>query len=173
MVGLVLASMFANTMSMTSSDSNTVSSVISRDILPVLFPKLRDLEPKRRLWLARTTTFLFTFATLLIGLQADSFGGVLGLIISWYGGLLGPVAIPMLLGLLPAFKHCDHKAAIASVVSGFTGFAIVKYVIVGSLLMQVATPICVAFCFFMFFGWLNRGNVSKGAEEVMQALKGI
>ena len=36
LIGLVIASLFANTMSMTSSDVNTISAVITRDILPVL-----------------------------------------------------------------------------------------------------------------------------------------
>ena len=39
LLGMVIASLFANTMSMTSSDINTVSAVITRDILPVLSKK--------------------------------------------------------------------------------------------------------------------------------------
>lgn len=36
LIGLVIASLFANTMSMTSSDINTISAVITRDILPAV-----------------------------------------------------------------------------------------------------------------------------------------
>src|SRR5690606_28482619 len=41
LIGLVIASLFANTMSMTSSDVNTISAVITRDILPVMSDTLR------------------------------------------------------------------------------------------------------------------------------------
>ena len=39
--------------------------------------------------------FLFIALSMLIALQADKFGGVLGLIILWFGALVGPIAIPM------------------------------------------------------------------------------
>ena len=47
------------------------------------------------------STFGFTVATLLIGIEAERFGGVLGLLISWFAALVGPVSVPMLFGLLP------------------------------------------------------------------------
>jgi len=47
MVGLVLAAMFAATMSMTTSDTNTISSVLTRDILPILSRRFRGLDKRR------------------------------------------------------------------------------------------------------------------------------
>src|SRR5690606_8708683 len=89
LVGLVLAGMFANTMSMTTSDANSVSSVISRDILPTLFKRFRKLSQRDGLRLARIATFTFTFLTLVIAVENQRFGGVLGLIISWFAALVG------------------------------------------------------------------------------------
>ena len=56
--------------------------------------------------------FLFIGLSMVIALTADSFGGVLGLIIAWFGALVGPVAIPMLLGMLPLFKRAPERRAV-------------------------------------------------------------
>lgn len=128
LVGLVLAGMFAHTMAMTSSDANAVSSVITRDILPVVWKGARGLSGKSELFVGRLSTFLFIALSMLIALQADIFGGVLGLIILWFGALVGPIAIPMLLGLLPCFRRCGPAAALASWATGLIVFALVKYV---------------------------------------------
>ena len=58
-----------------------------------------------------------------IALFANHMGGVLGLIILWYGALLGPIAVPMLLGMLPMFARCGAFSAIASWVAGMVAFA--------------------------------------------------
>src|SRR5690349_17711104 len=42
MIGLVIASLFAATMGMTSSDVNTIAAVITRDILPVISERFRE-----------------------------------------------------------------------------------------------------------------------------------
>ena len=124
LVGLVLASMFANTMSMTTSDSNTVSAVIVRDIIPIIFPKFRDGDERHALRNARLVTAAFIALTLLIAWFSDFFGGILGLVITWFGGLVGPASVPMLLGLLPLFRRSGPTAAWASILGGVICFAI-------------------------------------------------
>jgi solute:Na+ symporter, SSS family len=173
LVGLVLASMFANTMSMTSSDANTVASVITRDILPNFSSRFRGMKQQQSLLVARTATFLFTALTLIIAIQAGSFGGILGLIITWFGALLGPVAIPMLLGLLPAFRHSDHRAAISSIIGGFLAFVATRYVFMEvSQVVQVAAPVVVSFVIFTGMGWLNRrGKVAEEVDRLHQSLR--
>jgi SSS family solute:Na+ symporter len=173
LVGLVLASMFANTMSMTSSDANTVASVITRDILPNLSGRFRGLEQRQSLQVARTATFLFTGLTLLIAIQAEAFGGVLGLIITWFGALLGPVSIPMLLGLLPAFRHSDHRAAILSILGGFTAFVVTRYFLADvPQVVQIASPVVVSFLLFTLVGWLNRREeVAEQVDRLHESLR--
>ncbi len=158
LVGLVLASMFANTMSMTSSDANTISAVITRDILPNLSKIFTNLKRKQSLLLARGSTFVFTALTLVVAINADSFGGVLGLIITWFGALIGPIAIPMILGLLPMFRHCDSKAAIISIVGGLLGFVVANYVLDVSQATQLVIPITVSLILFSSIGWLSRNK---------------
>ena len=170
LVGLVLASMFANTLSMTSSDSNTISAVISRDILPVIFPKVRNFTPQNALKLARLTTVIFTTLTIIIALNASHFGGVFGLIVSWFAALLGPIAIPMILGLLPIFKRSGSTAAIVSIFGGLIAFAVLKVIPEMSLAIEVGGPILTSFVLFVLMGFLNKNAVPIKVTELHASL---
>jgi solute:Na+ symporter, SSS family len=169
LIGLVLASMFANTMSMTSSDANTVSAVISRDILPNIFKNVSRSNAKQSLKLARLATVIFTAITLIIAIQAESFGGVLGLIISWYGALLGPIAIPMIFGLLPFFRYSDYKAAIASIVGGILAFITTKYVVDSVQVVQIASPAFVSLLIYVSTGYFNKKMKANYLTEKRKA----
>ncbi|WP_066191424.1 sodium:solute symporter family protein [Gracilibacillus timonensis] len=171
LVGLVLAGLFAATMSMTSSDANTISAVITRDILPVLSTKFKNLKQKESLRIARVTTFIFTFLTLIIGIQNQYFGGVLGLIISWFGALVGPISVPMLFGLFPIFKHSDSKAAITSVIAGLCMFVITKYAVTVPLSIEIGAPVFTSAIIFIVMGWLNRNKkMNPEVEKMVYAL---
>ncbi|TQM02969.1 sodium:solute symporter family protein [Pseudonocardia kunmingensis] len=128
LVGLVLAGLFSHTMAMTGSVANAISSVVTRDILPAVWKRGRALDTRAELLIGRISVFSFIALSMVIALTADSFGGVLGLIILWFGGLVGPIAIPMLLGMLPAFKRCGPVAAISSWAVGLLVFALTRYV---------------------------------------------
>lgn len=172
MVGLVLASMFAATMAMTTSDTNTVSAVVTRDILPLVSSRLHNLGQRRGLLVARLSTFGFTLATLLIAIEAERFGGILGLIISWFAALVGPVSVPMLLGLLPAFRHADARAAIITILAGLGAFAVVNYGIANtSQGLRVGSPIFTSLLVYTGLTWCNRHRaVAPAVEELMQVL---
>ena len=172
MIGLVLASMFATTMSMTSSDANTISAVITRDILPVLAKKIKLLQNSDSLKTARLVTFLFTLSTIIIALQYESFGGILGLIISWFGALVGPISVPMLLGMLPMFKHCGPRAAIGTMASGLLTFIIIKsFSIDMPMALSIGSPLIVSFLIYLLFGLMNRKNpVSEKVENLLKSL---
>jgi SSS family solute:Na+ symporter len=129
LIGLVLAGLFSHTMAMTGSDANAISSVVTRDILPVIWKRGGPSDTRTELVIGRITVFAFIALSMGIALTADSFGGVLGLVILWFGGLVGPIAIPMLLGMLPAFKRCGPTAAIASWAVGLVVFALTRYVV--------------------------------------------
>jgi len=167
LIGLVLASMFAATMAMTTSDTNTVSSVIARDILPMMSPRFRHLDQKRSLRLARLTTLLFTFLTLIVGIEAERFGGILGLIISWFAALIGPVSVPMILGLLPVYRHADSRAAIGSILAGFVAFVLTNYPVEASLGLRVLTPIATSILVFSVLAWINRNRAVPPAVAAL------
>ncbi|HRE79597.1 MAG TPA: Na+:solute symporter [Opitutaceae bacterium] len=171
LVGLVLASMFAATMSMTTSDTNTISSVITRDILPLMSTRFRGLDSKKSLLVARLCTFAFTLATLLLAIESDRFGGVLGLIILWFAALLGPTSIPMLFGLLPAFKRANASVAITSILAGFVAFVLVTYLWTGTQAGRVGAPIFTSALVFCGMTWLRRNQpVPPKVEQLMRSL---
>lgn len=168
MIGLVIASLFAATMGMTSSDVNTIAAVITRDILPVVSKRFeRDEHPLRT---ARITTFIFTLATLVIAINYERFGGVLGLIVNWFGALLGPTALPLLFGLLPAFKSCGPKTAIISIAAGLLTFAITKNITLNSLALEVGLPTMVAAVIYIGVGLISKTAPEK-VTNLLTALK--
>lgn len=166
LLGLVLASMFANTLSMTSSDSNTISSVISRDFLPNIFPEFRNLSQKKELRLARICTFCFTAVTIIVGLNASSFGGIFGLIVTWFAALLGPISVPMILGLLPVFKRSGSNAAIGSIIGGLLVFVILKIIEQKSLALELGGPILASLILFILLGFINKEPVPDRVTEL-------
>jgi Na+/proline symporter len=168
LVGLVIASLFANTMSMTSSDINTISAVITRDILPNISEKF-SLD-KISLLTARVTTFLFTLLTIIVALQYEYFGGILGLIITWFGALVGPIAIPMLFGVIPTFKSCGPVAAISSIFAGLLTFIITKNVEISSLALQVSLPLIVSTLVYVIIGLIQIQNVPDKVKAMLQEI---
>jgi Na+/proline symporter len=173
LIGLVLASMFAATMAMTTSDTNTISSVITRDILPIHFARFRNLDQRQSLRVARVTTLLFTSLTLLVGVEADRFGGILSLLISWFAALIGPVSVPMLFGLLPAFRHAGAGAASASILGGFVAFVLATSVFSAGMGVKVLAPIATSLAFFCGLALVNRGRpVPRAVDELLRAVSG-
>lgn len=171
LIGLVLASMFAATMSMTTSDTNAVSSVITRDILPVISRRFRQLDQRQSLRLARICTLLFTFLTLLVGIEAERFGGVIGLVISWFLALIGPASVPMLFGLLPAYRHAGSAAAIASILAGIGAFVLTTHALELSQGLRMLSPIATSLAVFSAIAWLNRNRPLRPAvAELMRGL---
>lgn len=168
MIGLVIASLFAATMGMTSSDVNTIAAVITRDILPVVSSKFRNDNHSLRT--ARVTTFFFTLATIGIALNYERFGGVLGLIVNWFAALLGPTAMPLIFGLLPVFKSCGPAAAISSIVAGLLTFIITKDIALNSLALEVGLPTIVSAIVFISVGLATK-TVPDKVKDLMAALK--
>ena len=128
LVGLVLAGLFAHTMAMTSSDANAISAVVVRDILPALRGRRAVLTDRAQLRAGRVCTLLFLTGSMVIALTADRFGGVMGLLLLWYAALVGPIAMPMMLGMLKCFRRSGAAAAIVSWGGGAIAFGLIKFV---------------------------------------------
>jgi Na+/proline symporter len=174
MVGLVLASMFANTMTMCNSDANTISAVLTRDILPIFKPEILQATEKKSLFYARITTIGFTGLTVVVALFSDYFGGVTGLILTWFAALLGPTAIPLLLGLFPQFKHCDSKSVIASMIGGLGVFVATKMGLKLDADIALIAPLATSFVIYYGIGLYNQYIAKKPVkpeiEQLMMAL---
>ncbi len=170
LVGLVMASLFTNTLSMTSSDANTISAVITRDIMPRFIKGFEGFSRMKILLIARISTFSFTVLTIFIAINAESFGGVFGLIVSWFAALLGPIAIPMILGLLPAFRRCDSKIAITSIVAGIAGFVIVKLIPGASLAVEVGVPLFTSLLLYISAGLMSKRAVPERVDRLLDSI---
>lgn len=161
MVGLVLASMFANTITMCNSDMNTISAVITRDIVPIFKPEVLKFNDKDSLKLARVSTVGFTILTILIALFSKQLGGVTGMILSWFAALLGPTAVPLLLGLVPAFRHADAKAAIVSMLGGFGVFILTKAGVTFQADIALIAPLLTSFVLYAGISLINKYVLKK------------
>ena len=108
---------------------------------------------------------------MVIALTADDFSGVLGLVSTWFAWLVSPIAIPMLLGMLPAFKRCGPGAAISSWAVGLAVFVLTNFVFKSSLqdlapdqvtAVSVGGPVVCALITFIVVGlvkpWSNTAS---------------
>ncbi|GAA3560015.1 sodium:solute symporter family protein [Kribbella ginsengisoli] len=155
LIGLVLAGFFSHTMAMVASDANVISSVITRDIGPVLVPKLRKLSDVATLKFARITTFTFVTLSMLIAIITNGQGVVLKIVVDLVAATMGPISIPLMLGLLPWFRRSGSRAAIASWAAGLIVWAIVKWG-VGSTdtTLVVALPLATSLVVYVGLGLL-------------------
>lgn len=176
LVGLVLAGIFAHTMAMTGSDAGAIAAVVTRDILPVL--RKGRFSAKTELNVGRLSVFLFILISMLIALFADNFGGVLGLIITWFGGLVGPIAIPMLFGMLPFFRRSGPTAAIGSWGAGVLVFVITKFFLADQIkalapdlvtTINVGGPVIVALIVFWLVGVLKPED-TESSNQLIDAI---
>ncbi|TDU87493.1 Na+/proline symporter [Kribbella voronezhensis] len=155
LIGLVLAGFFSHTMAMVASDANAISSVITRDLGPVLVPRLRQLSDAGILKFARIVTFSFVTASMLIAIITNGQGVVLKIVVDLVAATMGPIAIPLMLGLLPWFRRSGSRAAIASWAIGLIVWAIVKWGI-GSTdtTLVVALPLATSLVVYVGLGRL-------------------
>ncbi|RXH57865.1 sodium:solute symporter family protein [Granulicella sibirica] len=179
LIGLVLAGLFAHTMAMTSSDANAISAVVVRDILPALRKDRQRPSDSAQLLSGRICTLLFLAMSMGIALSADHFGGVMGLIILWYGALVGPIAIPMLFGMLRLFRRSGPAAALASWAVGAVAFGLIKFVfprridqLPGDLTttITVAGPVLSSLFIFLAVGFVWPSRDAK-ADALIQLIK--
>ncbi|UUV31245.1 Na+:solute symporter [Amycolatopsis roodepoortensis] len=154
LIGLVLAGIFSHTMAMVSSDANAISAVITRDMLPVLIKKTRRWTEAQGLLAARITTAIFIVLTMAVATQAPKLGGVLGIVVLWVAALMGPISVPLLLGMLPWFRRSGSRAALVSWAGGLIAYAIAYYGFKATLAVTVSTPILVSLGLFIGLGYL-------------------
>ncbi|MEU7526134.1 sodium:solute symporter family protein [Saccharothrix sp. NPDC042600] len=176
MVGLVLAGFFSHTMAMVSSDANVISAVITRDMLPRLWRGVTRLTEAAQLRLARITTFAFIGLSMTIALTADTKGFVLKVVIALVAATMGPIAIPLMLGLLPWFKRVGPSAAISSVVGGLGTWAVL-YVLQQNKVefvtqaVIVSWPLLVSLVLYLVVGLVVRPEPSEDRAALVDSLR--
>lgn len=169
LLGLVLIGMFSHTMAMASSDATAISAVVTRDILPRVSARARAFTDRQFLFSGRVLTVLFVALSVLVATQADRLGGVLSLIVAWVGALIGPISIPMLLGMLRPFRRIGPTAAIVSWAGGLLIFAVTKYALGASEAITVVSPVLLSLALYVGVGMLRR-DAPPAAAEIVAAL---
>ncbi|GAA5053919.1 Na+/proline symporter [Thermocatellispora tengchongensis] len=166
-IGLVLAGFFSHTMAMVSSDANVISSVITRDIAPVVVRKVREFSSAAQLTFARVTTFTFVLISMVIAISTEGQGVVLKIVVDLVAATMGPISIPLMLGMLPWFRRSGPTAAIVSWAAGLSVWAVIKWII-GSTdqAMVVGVPLVTSLVLYVAIGLLKPEETAQGDELI-------
>jgi Na+/proline symporter len=117
LMGLMIAAMFSATMSTLSGDYNVMASVITEDIYRRLFDK--NASQRRLVVVGRLATLVVGALTIAIGVSLIGAArkGLFEVMVTVFGLFVGPMLIPMLLGLL--IPRVTWRGAAAGIVIGF------------------------------------------------------
>ncbi|MCI3241198.1 sodium:solute symporter family protein [Streptomyces spinosisporus] len=163
LLGLVIVGFFSHTMAMCSSDANAIAAVFTRDVAPVVSRAARAWNERSGLIAARVTTVVFLGLSMAVATQVNSptFKDIITVVIKWVAGLMGPIAIPMMLGLLRPFRRSGPTAALVSWAMGLLAFWLVNYPISWNvdggvpLQYQVSIPLAVSLVLYILVGYLK------------------
>lgn len=123
MLGLLVAAMFAATMSMVDSDLNALAAVFTKDIYHRVLRKIASARELMTIGLVATA--VFGAITVVCGVLTGSLGGAFKAMMDWYAAILAPVSIPLLFGMLN--KRTTWRGALACWAGGFATFVLFKY----------------------------------------------
>ena len=123
LLGLLVAGMFAATMSMVDSDLNALAAVFTKDIYSRTLD--RKASDSKLMKVGFAATAAFGAIAVACGLATGSLGGAFKAMMDWYAAVLGPVSIPLLLGML--VRRTTWRGALMSWLGGFVTFVIFKY----------------------------------------------
>ncbi len=166
MIGLFVSSIFAATMSMISSDLNSLAAVFTKDIYQRSFNS--SASEKKLVSIGMVSTIVFGLLTIVSALITIQLEGAFNTMVEWYAAILGPISIPLLFGML--FRKPTWRGAIYSWVAGFITFLVAKYGV--PLLTGVQTEfafytgleLLVSFTVFYFEGIINKPTDGKSAQ---------
>ncbi len=145
-MGLMIAAMFAATMSVLSAEFNVTASVLTRDIYQRLFRK--NATPKETLWVARLMTLAVGLIVSVGALYVNKLGGAFQ-VNQYLSGIFSiPMIIPVIMGVL--FWRPQPWGAIASMIVGISVGAFLNAT--PGVNWQTATFIEVLVCVAVFLG---------------------
>ncbi len=143
-MGLMIAAMFAATMSVLSAEFNVTASVLTRDIYQRLFRK--NASPKETLWVARLMTLGVGLIVSVGALYVNKLGGAFQVNQYMSGIFAIPMIIPVIMGVL--FWRPQPWGAIAAMVVGIAVGAVLN--VTPGVNWQTATFIEVLVCVTVF-----------------------
>ena len=93
--------------------------------------------------------------------NSPTFKDIITVVIKWVAGLMGPIAIPFMLGLLAPFRKSGPTAALDQLGAGLLTFWLVNYPINWNidggvpLQYQVSVPLAVSLVLYIVIGFLK------------------
>lgn len=156
LMGVMIASMFAATMSSLNAEYNVISSVLTMDIYKRIFrPNANEKELLRS---AQVFTLITGIVVLLGGILVSDFGGAFEANKLFTGIFAIPVGVPLVFGLL--LKKPTPRGAILTVVIGSAAGILLNVVPDHHLSWEMATLIETVICFTVFIisGYLKCGD---------------
>ncbi len=158
LLGLLIASMFAATMSMIDSDISALSAVFTKDIYQRTFHKNADDRILLRVGMIATVVFgSLTIAAALLTIHLQ---GAFNAMVEWFAAILGPVSLPLLLGMI--FRKPTWRGALWSWACGLLTFIFFKYGwtpltgLDSSFALYTGMELLVSFIVFMISGEIGR-----------------
>lgn len=152
LLGLFVASMFAATMSMVDSDLNALAAVFTKDIYSRTFDP--GASESRLLKVGLLATGVLGAISIATGLLAPSLGGAFKGMMSWYAAILGPVSVPLLLGMLNG--RTTWRGALAAWAAGLATFLLLKYGAGASWTVYTGGELLVTFGVFLGEGYIGK-----------------
>jgi len=162
-MGVMIASMFAATMSSQNSDYNVIASVLSKDVYQRLINN--KATDKQMLTVAKLSTVLVGALVLIGGLFIKDFGGAFEANKLFTGIFAIPIGVALVLGIIN--KRATSKGALYTVILGSIA-GIVLNSIPTIFTWEMATLIEIILCLFIFYGSaLSRKRNQFQSEKVV------
>lgn len=147
LMGVMIASMFAATMSSLNSEYNVIASVLSKDVYQRLINK--NANDKQMLFVAKLSTVLIGLLVLLGGLFIKDFGGAFEANKLFTGIFAIPLGVPLVLGIITR-KATPGGAMYTVVLGAIAGIVLNCFPSVFS--WEMATLIETGICLLIFYG---------------------
>ncbi len=162
LLGLLICSMFAATMSMIDSDLNSMAAVFTKDIYQRNSKKTIAEEVLFKVGMI--STVVFGLVVIVAAVLISRSGGaekVFTITVKFLGGISAPIAIPFMLGLL--WKRPTARGAILSLVGGLLTYAIAIQ-FTDRFEIYTGCEMLVSLALFFGDGLLSRHSAEKEAE---------
>ena len=168
LIGLLVCSMFAATMSMIDSDINSLAAVFTKDIWQRNVNRNISDEGLLRVGMMATAAFgLAVVVAAVIVSMSPGMNKVFSFTVKLLGGLLSPIAIPLMFGMI--YKKATTRGAILSFCGGMLTYLIATLVYDVSA-FEVYAGLEILVCVVIYFGESLLGSRSQKKEEEVDAL---
>lgn len=147
LMGVMIASMFAATMSSLNAEYNVIAAVLSKDVYQRLVNK--KATDKQMLMVAKLSTIIVGLLVLFGGLFIKDFGGAFEANKLFTGIFAIPIGIPLVLGIITR-KPSPRGALLTVVLGAIAGIILNSFPSVFS--WEMATLIETALCLTIFYG---------------------